>query len=84
MPGAKVALLKVAFRVEIDRYVGCTSRRWRGGRRDDSARFPTQVALLGSVRDLARVLLRLDSNDAPFSGGKVPPGYMIKVAYCGG
>ena len=52
MPGAKVALLK--------------------------------VALLGSVRDLARVLLRLDSNDAPFSGGKVPPGYMIKVAYCGG
>ena len=52
MPGAKVALLK--------------------------------VALLGSVRDLARVLLRLDSDDAPFHGGKVPGGYVVRVAYCGG
>ena len=52
MPGAKVALLK--------------------------------VALLGSVRDLARVLLRLDSDDAPFGGGKAPPNYRIHVAYCGG
>ena len=84
MPGAKVALLKVAFRVESDRYVGRASHRWRGGRRDDSARFPTQVALLGSVRDLARVLLRLDSDDAPFGGGKAPDGYVVRVAYCGG
>ena len=52
MPGAKVALLK--------------------------------VALLGSVRDLARVLLRLDSDDAPFGAGRAPPGSIIKVAYCGG
>ena len=52
MPGAKVALLK--------------------------------VALLGSVRDLARVLLRLDSNDAPFGGGRAPSGYAVRVAYCGG
>ncbi len=52
MPGAKVALLK--------------------------------VALLGSVRDLARVLLRLDSDDAPFGGGRAPPGYAVRVAYCGG
>ena len=52
MPGAKVALLK--------------------------------VALLGSVRDLARVLLRLDSDDAPFHGGKVPDGSVVRVAYCGG
>ena len=52
MPGAKVALLK--------------------------------VALLGSVRDLARVLLRLDSDDAPFGGGRAPDGYVVRVAYCGG
>ena len=52
MPGAKVALLK--------------------------------VALLGSVRDLARVLLRLDADDAPFHGGKAPDGCVIRVAYCGG
>ena len=43
-----------------------------------------KVALLGSVRDLARVLLRLDSDDAPFGGGKAPPNYRIHVAYCGG
>ena len=43
-----------------------------------------KVALLGSVRDLARVLLRLDSDDAPFHGGKAPPNYRIHVAYCGG
>ena len=43
-----------------------------------------KVALLGSVRDLARVLLRLDADDAPFGGGKAPPGYAVRVAYCGG
>jgi hypothetical protein len=52
MPGAKVALLK--------------------------------VALLGSVRDLARVLLRLDSDDAPFGGSRAPAGSVVRVAYCGG
>jgi cysteine synthase A len=43
-----------------------------------------KVALLGSVRDLARVLLRLDSDDAPFHGGTVPDGYVVRVNYCGG
>ena len=52
MPGAKVALLK--------------------------------VALLGSVRDLARVLLRLDADDAPFYGSRAPDGYLVRVNYCGG
>ena len=33
---------------------------------------------------MARVLLRLDSDDAPFGGGKAPAGYAVRVNYCGG
>ena len=51
LPGAKVALLK--------------------------------VALLGSVRDLARVVLRLDADDAPLAG-RVATGVRVHVDYCGG
>lgn len=52
LPGAKVALLK--------------------------------VALLGTARDLARVLLRLGPGDAPLPGAPAPPGYAVHVEYCGG
>ena len=60
------------------------SMAWRSTRRFARWRSPRKVALLGSVRDLARVLLRLDCDDAPFHGGKAPDGCVIRVAYCGG
>ncbi|KAH8052311.1 hypothetical protein JL721_10951 [Aureococcus anophagefferens] len=51
LPGAKVALLK--------------------------------VALLGTARDLARVLLRLGPGDAPLPGAPAPPSYAVHVELFG-
>lgn len=43
-----------------------------------------KVALLGSVRDLCRVLLRLDGDDDPLPSARAPEGFGVHVDYCGG
>ena len=43
-----------------------------------------KVALLGSVRDLCRVLLRLDGDDDPLPNARAPEGFGVHVDYCGG
>ena len=59
------------------------SRRSRAGRLPGARVALLKVALLGSVRDLARVILRLGADDAPLPGGTLA-GWRVHVDYCGG